>query len=51
MSLIKFDYQTQSNSTDAIGSILFGRKTICIYKIDKHLLSVELEEIHSLTEF
>ena len=27
MSSIKFDYRTQSNSIDAIGSILFGRKT------------------------
>ena len=27
VSSIKFDYRTQSNSIDAIGSILFGRKT------------------------
>ena len=52
MSSIKFDYRTQSNSIDAIGSILFGRKTkLMVYNIDKHYLLVELEGIHSLTEF
>ena len=36
---------------NAIGSILFGRKTKWYTKIDKHSLSVELEGFHSLTDF
>ena len=41
-------YWTQSNPTEAIGSILFGGKTKWYTKIDKHSLSVELEGFHSL---
>ena len=36
VSSIKFDYRTQSNSIDAIGSILFGEKQNGTFKIDKH---------------
>jgi len=51
VSSIKFDYRTQSNSIDAIGSILFGRKTKWYTKLISINFLVELEGIHSLTEF
>jgi len=41
VSSIKFDYRTQSNSVDAIGSILFGRKNKMVYKIE---IELELNE-------
>ena len=49
MSSIKFDHRTQSNSIDAIGSILFGRTIKRHTKIDNHSVSIESEGFQSLT--
>ena len=46
MSLIKFNYGTQSNSREAIiDLILFGRKTKRHTKIYKHTVSIECGRI------
>jgi len=42
VSSIKFDYRTQSNSIDAIGSILFGRKTKWYTKL---IYTVQLNKV------